>query len=131
MLVCICREPGWLTQIAATAAAERSAARAQDDGPPCSCGRLIVGKEQCSLCAKGLGATCEVAEIPELAVNVAGVKVNVGGGNGVSVDVGDAVAVDVGAEGVQVDAGERAAVDVTATKAGVEVDTRMFRVLCT
>jgi hypothetical protein len=90
-----------------------------------------MGKERCSLCAKGLGAACEVAEIPELAINVGGVKVNVGGGNGVSVDVGDAVAVDVRAEGVQVDAGEKAAVDMTAPKAGEEVDTQMFRVLCT
>ena len=90
-----------------------------------------MGKERCSLCAKGLGVACEVAEIPELAINVGGVKVNVvGGESGVRVDVGDAVAVDVGAEGVRVDAGEQAAVDVTATKAGEEVDTQMFRVLC-
>lgn len=89
-----------------------------------------MGKERCSLCAKGLGAACEIAAIPELAINVGGVKVNVGGENGVSVDVGDAVAVDVGAGGVQVDAGDAAAVDVTATKAGEEVDTQMFRVLC-
>ena len=88
-----------------------------------------MGKERCSLCAKGLGVACEVAEIPELAINVGGVKVK-GGENGVRVDVGDAVAVDVGAGGVQVDAGEQAAVDVTATKAGEEVDTQMFRVLC-
>ena len=89
-----------------------------------------MGKERCSLCAKGLGVACEVAEIPELAINVGGVKVNVGGESGVRVDVGDAVAVDVGAGGVQVDAGDAAAVDVTATKAGEEVDTQMFRVLC-
>lgn len=88
-----------------------------------------MGKERCSLCAKGLGVACEVAKVPELAINVGGVKVN-GGVNGVRVDVGDAVAVDVGAGGVRVDAGDSAAVDVTATKAGEEVDTQMFRVLC-